>query len=75
VVPATTRSTFLELGFVSWQPLGLNLAKAGHGLDVVRQTVGEVDSVLSMFAVERSEPRQEMIPELAGRSRGRGAVD
>jgi len=29
--------------------------KAGRGLDVVKQTMGEEDSVLSMFAVERSE--------------------
>ena len=29
--------------------------KAGRGLDVVKQTVGEEDSVSSMFAVEKSE--------------------
>jgi hypothetical protein len=65
VVPATTRSTSLESGFVSWQPLGASSAKAGRGLDAVKQMVGEEDSVSSMFAVERSESRQEMILGLA----------
>ena len=69
-----TRSTSLELRFVSRQPLGPCLVKAGRDLDVVKQTVGEGDLALSTFAVERSEAQQEMIPELAEQSPGRDVV-
>jgi hypothetical protein len=50
------------------------LAKAGRDLDVVRLKRGEEGSVLSMFAAERSEAQQGMIPEPAERNLGRGEV-
>jgi hypothetical protein len=55
-----------------WRQHRTSSAKAEHDFDVVRLTVGEEDSVSSMFAVERSGTQLETILELAEKTPGRG---
>lgn len=60
------------MGFVAWPQHGPSSATAERDPDVVRPTVDEEDSVLLMFAVERSETQRETtILELAEQTPGR----
>jgi len=66
-------STYLGLGFVAWRQHGASSAKPERDLDVVMPTVDGEDSVLLMFAVERSGIQWvTTMPELAEKTPGRG---